>query len=74
MGTRTGKDIGGREMDWVMYEKFGRRRDQVSKLFPSSLLADVITETSENGSEECWLELPTDQGYGATCVPADIDE
>ena len=39
-----------------------------------SLLADVIVEASKGGSEECWLELPTDQGYGATCVPASIDE
>ena len=68
---RAGKDTGVREMVWVIYEQPGSscvvRRDQ-------SLLADVITETSKNGSEECWLELPTDQGYGATRVPADIDK
>ena len=26
------------------------------------------------GRAVAWLELPTDQCYGATCVPASIDE
>ena len=26
------------------------------------------------GRAVAWLELPTDQFYGATCVPASIDE
>jgi hypothetical protein len=43
-------------------------------LHSTPLLADVIAEASKDGSKERWLELPTDQGYGATCVPASIDE
>jgi len=38
------------------------------------LLADVIAEASKNKSEEHRLELPTDQGHRAACVPASVDE
>ena len=48
-------------------------RAQVPTPFPSSLLADVITEASKDGPEERWLKLQINQGYGATGVPASID-
>jgi hypothetical protein len=31
-------------------------------------------EASKDDSEERWLKLQINQGYGATCVPAGIDE
>jgi hypothetical protein len=44
------------------------------KLFPPSLLTGVIVEVSKDGSQQRWLELWMNQGYGETCVPASIDE
>ena len=38
------------------------------------MLADVIAETSKDGSEDRCLGLLTDQVHGATRVPASIDE
>jgi len=38
------------------------------------MLANVIAGASKDGSKECRIDLPTDQGYGETCVPARIDE
>ena len=34
----------------------------------------VIAEALKDGSKDRCLELSTDQGYGATCVPASVDE
>ena len=49
----------------------GRQR---IKIIPSLAAADVIVEVPKGGSKEHWLELRTDQGHGATCGLASIDE
>ena len=71
---KVGRDTGKWEIVWVIYGQRGESREesraQLSRSFPSSLLA----EASKNGSEERWLGLQTDHCYGATCVPASIDE
>ena len=64
-------------MVWAVYEELGSlcgKWAQISKLFPSSLLAHVIVEVSKDDLEGRRLELPTDQCYGPTCIPASIDE
>ena len=38
------------------------------------MLAIVIVEISKDGSEERWLELPTEQGYGTVCVLPSISK
>ena len=56
---------------------FARGREGPSiKIIPifTGVLADVIAETSKDGSKERLLELQTDQGYGETCVPTSINE
>ena len=44
------------------------------KLFPSSLPTDVIAGAAKDGSKKRWVMLPMEQGYGATCILASIDE
>ena len=49
---------------------------QVGKPGSSTNTIPILTgtEASKDGPEERWLKLQINQGYGATGVPASIDE
>lgn len=77
MCMKASRDTGEREMVWEIYKQLDslcRKRAQISKLIPSSLLADFIVEVSKDNSEELRLELLVDKCYEETRVPASIDE
>ena len=63
-----------------MYELGGsymERRARELKPFPFETILTarrLIVGASKVGSKKRWLGLPTNQGYGATCVPASIDK
>ena len=64
-------------MVWVVYKELGSLCVESGPKYQNySILtaAHVIVEVSRDDSEGRRLELPTDQCYGATCVPASVDE
>ena len=63
-------------MVWAIYEELGSLGVESGLKYRILilLLAHVIVEISKDDPEERRLELLMDQCYGATCVPASINE
>ena len=62
---------------WIARRLACGKRTQISYLFPSVLAAtghECDLGGFKDGSEERQIQLPADQGHGAACVPASIDE
>lgn len=69
---KAGRDTWEQKIVGEIYEKLDS--PLVKGELNPQMIVDVIVGGSLDGSQESWLELPADQGYEATCVPASIEE